>query len=413
VRSAIARSARATGLLVSGAGPAAAALLGLFAAATAAIAVATVVGLALLPELVQPVRAAADVERRRAARVAGWEIPAPYRPAEGPRRRRARTILRDPATRRDLLWMLVDGVLGLPAAILAVLLWPSALFSLSVPLWWWAAPRGSVSAFVALTSWPEAATLPIAQAALSAALLWWLVPRLADRQLRLAGRLLGPLDRAELERRVQQLTESRAGALEAHAAELRRIERDLHDGTQAHLVSVAVRLGLAERSFTTQPETSLKLLREAMDGIEDVLSQLRSVIRGVYPPILADRGLAGAIAGLAAGLRIPVTVEVPPDLPRLPAAVEAAAYYVTAEALTNVSKHSGATRATVRIDRPRTALRTALRIAVQDDGAGGADPGRGSGLSGIRRRVAALDGSTEIRSPAGQGTTIEVELPCD
>jgi signal transduction histidine kinase len=266
-----------------------------------------------------------------------------------------------------------------------------------------------VAAFVPLTSWPEALTLPFAEAALYAAILWWLVPRLASGQLRLAARLLGPADRAELAQRVQQLTESRAGALEAHAAELRRIERDLHDGTQAHLVSVAVRLGLAERSFAAEPETALKLLHEARDGVEDVLGHLRTVIRGIYPPILADRGLAGAVAGLAGGQRIPVIVEIPPGLPRLPAAVEAAAYYITAEALTNVAKHSGATRATVCIARDGPAL----RIVVEDNGSGGADPGRGTGLPGIRRRVAALDGTARIRSPAGRGTTIEVELPCD
>jgi signal transduction histidine kinase len=409
VRTAIARSARATGLLVSGAGPAASALLGLVGAVGASVACMVLAGLPWLPQMVRPLRALADAERRRVSQVTGWEIAVPYRPASGSWRQRARTVAGDPATRRDLAWMLVDGLCGVPAATLAVLLWPSIVILLSMPLWWWAAPRGSVAAIVSLTSWPEALTLPLAEAAAYAAVLWWLVPRLAGWQLRLAGKLLGPAGHTELAQRVQQLTESRAGALEAHAAELRRIERDLHDGTQAHLVSVAVRLGLAERSFATEPESALKLLHEAMDGVEDVLGHLRSVIRGIYPPILADRGLAGAVAGLAGGQRIPVTVQIPPDLPRLPAAVEAAAYYITAEALTNVAKHSGATRATVCIGRHGPAL----RVVVEDNGNGGADPGRGTGLPGIRRRVAALDGTTRVHSPAGHGTTVEVELPCD
>jgi signal transduction histidine kinase len=408
VRTAISRSARATGLLVSGAGIAAPAVLGLLAALVAVVACATVAALPLLPDMVRPLRALAGAERRRAGQVTGWEIPAPYRPAGGSRRQRARAVLRDPATWRDLAWLLVDGLCGVPAATLAVLLWPIIVILLSMPLWWWAAPRGTVSVFATLTSWPEAIALPLAEAAVYAVLLWWLVPRLAGWQLRLAEKLLGPAGGGGLAQRVRQLTESRAGALEAHAAELRRIERDLHDGTQAHLVSVAVRLGLAERSFTTQPQDALRLLHEARDGVEDVLSHLRSVIRGVYPPILADRGLAGAVAGLAGGQSIPVAVQVPRDLPRLPAAVEAAAYYVAAEALTNVARHSGATRATVSIDCDEAAL----RVVIGDNGKGGADPGGGSGLPGIRRRVAALDGTTRIDSPAGHGTTIEVELPC-
>jgi signal transduction histidine kinase len=371
------------------------------------VACLTLVGLPWLPDLVRPLRELAGAERRRVSRITGWQIPDPYRPAAGSRPQRARSMLTDPATWRDLAWMLVHGWSGLFAAVFAVALWPAILVQLSVPLWWWAAPRGSIAAFVTLTSWPQALTLPIAQAALYAAVLWWLVPRAARWQLRLASALLRPTGQAQMAQRVQELTESRAGALEAHAAELRRIERDLHDGTQAYLVSVAVRLGLAERSFATEPETALKLLREAKGGVQDVLGQLRGVIRSIYPPILADRGLAGAVTALASGQRIPVTVQASGDLPRLAAAVEAAAYYVAAEALTNVAKHSGATRAMVSIDKRGFTL----RIVVQDNGTGGADPATGSGLAGIQRRVEAFDGTTRIHSPAGTGTTIEVELP--
>ena len=406
---AISRSARATMLLVRGlitAGPAA---LGIFPALFAWLACATFVGLPWLPSMVRPLRELAGMERRRASRVTGREILPPYRPAEGSWPQRARAILGDPATWRDLTWMLADGFPGVLAATLAVALWPAIVFSLSLPLWWWAVPRGSTSAFVPLNSWPRALTLPFVQAAVEAAVLWWLVPRLARWQLQAAETLLRSARRAQLAQRVRQLTESRAGALEAHAAELRRIERDLHDGTQAHLISIAVRLGLAERSFADEPQTALKLLHDARDGVEDVLGHLRTVIRNIYPPILADRGLAGAVAALAGGQRIPVAMRIPGDLPRLPAAVEAAAYYVTAEALTNVAKHSGATRAEVSVHRHGPNL----LIMVRDNGAGGADPATGTGLLGIRRRVAALDGSTRIHSPAGHGTTIEVELPCE
>jgi signal transduction histidine kinase len=409
VRTLTARSARATSTLAGGAAAAAGAAAGLFAVLVIGAACLALVGLPWLPELVRPLRAVAGAERRRVGRVTGWVIPEPYRAAGGSRWQRARGVLGDPATWRDLAWMVVDGSLGVLAAVLAVVLWLAIPVVASLPLWWWAAPRGSVAAFVTLTNWPEAVALPIAQGAVYTVILWWLIPLAARWQLRLARSLLRPTGQAHLAERVRELAESRAGALEAHAAELRRIERDLHDGTQAHLVSVAVRLGLAERNFSAEPDAALKLLKEAKTGVEDVLTQLRGVIRSIYPPILADRGLAGAVTALASGQRVPVTVQASGDLPRLAAAVEAAAYYVAAEALTNVAKHSGATHATVSIVKRGYTL----RITVQDNGVGGADPAGGSGLAGIRRRVAAFDGVTSVRSPAGAGTTIEVELPCD
>jgi signal transduction histidine kinase len=407
----ITRSARATGLLVGGTVTACEAALGVFLAIGVVLACLLGVGLLVLPELVRPLREIAAAERRRVSRATGWRIGEPYRRAdEGPRRQRARVVLTDPATWRDLAWMLVHGSFGVPAVMLAVVLWPSVPVALSIPLWWWAAPRGSVSAFITLTSWPEAVAMPLVEAAVYAAALGWLIPLAARWQLRLAHALLRPTGQENLAERVRELTESRAGALEAHAAELRRIERDLHDGTQANLVSVAIRLGLAERNFADEPENALGLLRDAKKGVEDVLTQLRGVIRSIYPPILADRGLAGAVAALASGQRVPVTVTASGDLPRLPAAVEAAAYYVAAEALTNMSKHSGATHATVSIAKRGLIL----RVIVQDNGTGGAsDSGGGTGLAGITRRVAALDGTTRIDSPAGTGTTIEVELPCE
>jgi signal transduction histidine kinase len=287
------------------------------------------------------------------------------------------------------------------------IIWPTVLFTVTMPAWWWLFPRGTVSAFIPLNTWTQALTLPFAQALLEIVVLLWLVPLLARFQLWLAESLLGR-DRAELAERVEQLTESRTEALEAHGQELRRIERDLHDGVQAHLVSIAVRLGLAERAFTGQPDTALKLLQDARGGIEDTLGQLRGVIRGIYPPILSDRGLGGAVHALAGGQRVAVAVHMPADLPRAPAAVEAAAYFVVAESLTNVSKHSSADHVDLTIARDGTTL----RIMVRDNGDGGADPAAGSGLVGIQRRVAALDGRTSIASPTGAGTTIEVELPC-
>ena len=203
--------------------------------------------------------------------------------------------------------------------------------------------------------------------------------------------------------------QTRAEALEAHGAELRRIERDLHDGTQAQLVTAALRLGLADRRFPTDPDGARALMLEARAGMEQALTELRAVIRGIYPPILSDRGLAGAVRALAAGRPMPVAVDIPQPQRRCPAAVEAAAYFVVAEALTNVAKHSGAAHASVSLRHTGPYL----EIVVRDDGRGGADPTRGSGLAGIRRRVAALDGATRIDSKDdGTGTTLQVQLPC-
>ncbi|MEU9019582.1 sensor domain-containing protein [Actinomadura sp. NPDC048394] len=404
VTAALRRSAEATGRLVGALRITVPALFGV--APLLLFLALLVVALPWLPDAVKPLRALANAERRRAGQVLGREIPEPYG-REDAGLREARRIVRSPALWRDIAWMVAHGYTGLLMAVLAVGLWPAIPYSASMPLWWWAAPKGSVSAFVDLYTWPQALTLPLLQTAFDLALLLWLVPRLVRWQARLAEVLLRPTRRTSLTERVEELTETRAEALEAHGAELRRIERDLHDGTQAQLVAVALRLGLADRRFDTDPDAARALFLEARDGVEEALTQLRTVIRGVYPPILSDRGLAGAVRALAAGQHIPVEMDLD-EAGRAPAAVEAAAYFVVAEALTNIAKHSGARTASVTVRREGARL----LIRVRDDGKGGADAGRGSGLAGIRRRVAALDGTTRIDSPDGGGTTLEADLPC-
>jgi signal transduction histidine kinase len=409
MRDSIRRSARATALLLGGLRTAVPALFGWVAVLVVAALCVLVLGLPWLPEAFGPLRSLARAERKRAGAALGHDIPEPYRPVEGRWPRRAATLLRDPATWRDVVWLLVHGLTGTFGGLTAVALWPAIVTSATIPLYWRLLPPGTVTAFVPVTTWTEALTLPFAQAAVYAAAVYWLVPLAARGQLRLAERLLRPTDRAVLARQVERLTETRTEALVAHGSELRRIERDLHDGVQAQLVSIAVRLGLAERAFATDPPNALALLHAARDGIEDSLGNLRSVIRGIYPPILADRGLGGAVHALAGGQRVPVTVRLQDDLPRPPAAVEAAAYFVVAESLTNVTKHSTADHAEVTVEGDRAGL----RITVRDNGQGGADQAGGTGLLGIRRRVAALDGTTRIDSPVDGGTTIEVRLPCE
>ncbi|WUI03759.1 sensor domain-containing protein [Spirillospora sp. NBC_00431] len=403
------RSARATGQLAGALRTAVPAMFGL--APLMFFLMLSVLVLPWLPTAVRPLRALANAERRRAGGVLGREIPEPYAPMRGDGAGEAHRLVRSPDTWRDIAWMVAHGFTGVVAGVLAVGLWPAIPYTLSLPLWWWAAPEGSTSAFIVLDSWPKALTMPFLQAAFNLLILLWLVPRLARWQARLAELLLSPTRRRSLAERVEELTETRAEALEAHGAELRRIERDLHDGTQAQLVAAALRLGLADRRFAADPDAARELFLEAREGVEEALTQLRTVIRGIYPPILSDRGLAGALRALAAAGPIPIELDIDAadeTYGRAPAAVEAAAYFVVAEALTNIARHSGARHGWVTVRREPARL----TITVRDDGKGGADAGRGSGLAGIRRRVAALDGVTRIDSPDGGGTTLEVDLPC-
>jgi signal transduction histidine kinase len=221
-----------------------------------------------------------------------------------------------------------------------------------------------------------------------------------------AAALLMTGDRTALTERISTLEESRAGAVDVQEAELRRIERDLHDGAQARLVALGMSLGMAEQKLTSEPEAAAELLADARAGAGEALRELRDLARGIHPPVLADRGLDAAVRALAAASPISVTVSATvPDRPKPP--VESAAYFVVAEALANAGKHSGAGRVDVRI----LSGDGVLSVEVHDDGTGGADPA-GGGLSGLRRRVEALDGSLSVISPPGGPTTIRAELPC-
>jgi signal transduction histidine kinase len=213
--------------------------------------------------------------------------------------------------------------------------------------------------------------------------------------------------RAEMEERIETLETTRAGAVDAQETELRRIERDLHDGAQARLVALGMSLGMAEQKLSDDPERASELLAEARIGAEHALRELRDLARGIHPPVLADRGLAAALASLASSTPLPVEVSVE-VAPRPAAAVESAAYFVAAEALANAAKHARAQRVDISIVR----LGDLIELEVRDDGQGGADP-KGSGLSGLRRRVEALDGRLSVSSPRGGPTTIRAELPCE
>ena len=209
---------------------------------------------------------------------------------------------------------------------------------------------------------------------------------------------------------MRQLTQTRTEALDTGASEIRRIERDLHDGAQARLVAMGMTLDAAGQVIDTNPEAARALVLEARDASVKALAELRALIRGIHPPVLADRGLADAIRALA--LDAPARIHLASDLNgRPPAPVESAAYFAVSELLANVSKHAEATQTWIDIRHADEML----RIGVTDNGHGGAapqDPSRGSGLRGIERRLAAFDGVLAISSPPGGPTAVTMEIPC-
>ncbi|MGH3259681.1 MAG: sensor histidine kinase [Streptosporangiaceae bacterium] len=258
------------------------------------------------------------------------------------------------------------------------------------------------------------------QGSLLLALGLWLAPGVMRHHLTGPANMSDPELAAraqQLTRRVQTLTQTRREAVDTAAAELRRIERDLHDGAQARLVAMGISLQAAERLFPTNPDAALALVAEAKESSSQALTELRDLVRGIYPPVLADRGLADAIRALA--LDVPLPVELDIDLPR-PSAwgggpaspvelpVASAVYFSVAEALTNVTKHAGARSVRIQLSQGSGLL----RAQVTDDGCGGADPAQGTGLAGVERRLAAFDGILAVSSPPGGPTIVVIEVPC-
>lgn len=378
-----------------------------------ALALSPVAGLGLiaLPFMTLVLRARADLERKLAAR-AGVVIGRPY--ALGPPLgmpggwRRYHWILTDPATWRDVAWLVPGAIvsLGLGVISLAVPIY-GVEGTVLLPFWlylgtdWYGYglfwPIESVGE--GLSSMPQG--LVILAAGITAA------PWLRRVDARFAKLFLAPTKAAELRLRVAHLTVSRADTVDAQAAELRRIERDLHDGAQARLVSLGMTIGLAEEMLDRDPARARKLLAEAREASGAALVELRLLVQGIHPPVLAERGLDGAVRALVLSLPLPISVDV--DLPGRPETpVESAAYFVIAEALTNVVRHSSARTAAVSIGHDGGRL----AMVVSDDGAGDADPRAGTGLRGISRRLAAFDGTMALSSPPGGPTVVTMELPC-
>jgi signal transduction histidine kinase len=368
-------------------------------------------GLVLFPLVVRLVRLRVELTRRLAGR---WGVPIEraYRP-EPPGMRpvgwaRWRWIVTDSATWLDLAWLLPGFVAGLVLGIFSLVLPAYGLEGiLLIPLWIWLGTDNYGYGVI----WPIHSVgegfLSLPQGALILGVGLALAPYLRRIDAQFAKLLLSPTRNAQLRMRVAQLTVTRSDTVDAQAAELRRIERDLHDGAQARLVSLGMAIGLAEEIVERDPGAARKLLAEARESSSTALVELRHLVRGIHPPVLAERGLDGAVRALA--LHLPIPINIDSDVTgRLPTPVESAAYFAVAEALTNLARHSGARFGFVVLRREGDLL----HFEVGDDGHGGADPGSGTGLRGIERRLAAFDGTMALSSPLGGPTIVTMELPC-
>jgi signal transduction histidine kinase len=401
----------------------------------------------LLPYVAPLTRPLVDLYRRHACRWLGTDLPAPYRPyppspapgedgayrfgrnlstdlGQAVRAQRPGWVLRDPATWRDLLWswgaLLLAPLSWVPLVLLGTgffgpfwqaLWWPlwGVPYGLSTgnwvsPFYLWSSVKQGVQALVPVPAWfPDWASVPggllVALIGLGLAVplirlrQWW------DRLL------LRPTASTALAARVAHLTTTRADAVDAQAAELRRIERDLHDGAQARLVAVGLGLATVARLMDTDPQRARRILAQAQDTSAAALTELRGLVRGIHPPVLAERGLGDAVRAVALDTPLPVAVDA--DLPgRLEPPVESAAYFAVCEALANAARVAAHVSITLA-HRDGT-----LRMVVTDDGPGGADPALGTGLRGIERRLGTFDGTMTLDSPSGGPTVVTMEIPC-
>ncbi|MEU8471388.1 histidine kinase [Streptomyces sp. NPDC029006] len=372
-------------------------------------------GLGMVPRAMEGVRSLAAHQRELARRWAGVEIPGPPGPlppapagASGAVAR-YRWIMSDPQTRREYVWVLADPLAGgflafFPLALILSGLWGVFLAFFGVPLsteW-----DGLWYQFIPIEG-QTTAVLAGVLGSLQLPLALWAAPRAVRRHALYTRAMLAPSESEIMASRIQHLAATRSDAVDTQMAEIRRIERDLHDGAQARLVAMGMTLDAAEHLLETNPEAVRALLIEARQSSSAALEELRNLVRGIHPPVLADRGLADAVRALA--MVCPVRTEVQVDLPGRPEMpVESAAYFAISEILTNVAKHARADRAWIdlRYDRGM------LHITVTDDGHGGADASRGTGLRGIERRLATFDGVLALSSPVNGPTMVTMEIPC-
>jgi signal transduction histidine kinase len=382
--------------------------------------IGTVLGLGLLPAFLVGVpilmvtlalaEQFARFERGRFAVTLGERIadPRPVRqPGDSWLRRQRRRATSD-ASWRAVGYELLMLPVGAVTFALAIALWALPISLFTLPAYNWALPNGGADVGLFTVRTPPATIL----VGLAGLVLLWVAPHavrgLTAAHAAAARAMLGPLTAKEMADRVGQLEQSRARVVDSAEAERRRIERDLHDGAQQRLVALAMNLGRARSRYEDDPVAARALLDEAHTEAKQALVELRDLARGIHPAVLADRGLDAALSGLAGRCPVPVTVEVDAGV-RPSRTIEAIAYFVVAEALTNIAKHARASHASVVVRR----LDGALRVVVTDDGVGGADAAAGSGLAGLADRVSGVDGRLTVDSPAGGPTVLSVELPCE
>jgi signal transduction histidine kinase len=377
------------------------------------------IGLPVLAGTLMLARGFATLERSRLGPVLGRSLPHPAykRAGENPGPiRRVLTPLADGQSWLDLLHGMFRFIPSTIAFALAITWWAGALGGLTFPLWDWSIPRGPDNQDL-----PELLGLGDAESTrivfhmaigfFFAGTLFPVVRGAALLEALFARGLLSGVN--ELREQVAEAQAARdtaraqkAAAVSAEAIALRRLERDIHDGPQQRLVRLAMDLGRAEQQFATDPEAARATVAEALAQTRETLDELRALSRGIAPPILVDRGLQAALTALAGRSAIPVDLDAPP-LARLEPSVETTAYFVVAEALTNVAKHSHALEVQVSVRR----VETSLMITVADDGVGGASLAKGHGLAGLTDRVEAAGGVLDLASPEGGGTVLTVALP--
>jgi signal transduction histidine kinase len=377
----------------------------------------TLVGIPVLLATLYAARGFAAVERARLQWVTGAAMtPARYRTRSGSGLRRWFRGLADRQMWLDTLHGLVIFPIATFTWSVAVTWWSTALFGLSWPAFGHVLDRTNdkdsqdLPQLLGIDTYMHRSLFYVGIGLFALLTLPLVLRGLTALHVALGRGLLANSRVAALQARVEELTASRDATAQAEATSLRRLERDLHDGPQQRLTRIAMDLGMVQRKFETDPDAAKAMLGEALDQTRETIAEVRALSRGIAPPILVDRGLSAALAAVAARATVQVDLDVRlDDGERLPPAVENAAYFVVAEALTNVAKHADATECTVLVRRDNGAI----RIEVSDNGRGGANVSKGHGLAGLDERVVGLGGTLTVTSPAGGPTELVAMVPCE
>ncbi|AJE41953.1 sensor histidine kinase [Streptomyces nodosus] len=374
----------------------------------------TFLGIPVLAAGLMGCRGFGVLERARARALLGLDVaePEPLRPRRGGAMAWMGAVFKSGSSWRHMLYTVLQFPWTLFSSVAGLVFWSCGWSLLTYPLWFWVFPvyagQGGIQLYgdethsVYLDN-PFEITVTALVGLLLTLATPWIIRGLTTVDRLLVLGLLGP---SPLATRVVELESDRGVVVDTAAADLRRIERDLHDGAQARLVALAMDLGLAKEKLTEDPRAAARMVDEAHGEVKTALQELRDLARGIHPAVLTDRGLDAALSAVATRCTVPVTVDV--DLPSRPApAIEGIAYFTVSELLQNISKHARASRAVVDVWR----VENRLLLQVTDDGVGGADASAGSGLAGLAGRLDAVDGVLVVDSPAGGPTRITAELP--